>query len=68
MKGGGHYTMGAVRKPQHFQDIMLVTHDRNSHPPYDQFASFDRGGGVSFYHGHGKKTPILSRHHVCYQW
>ena len=43
IKGGGHYTTGVVRNPTHFQDIMFVTHDRNSHPLYDQFASFDKG-------------------------
>ena len=54
IKGGGHYTAGLVKQPTHSQDVMFVTHERNSHPLYEQFASFDKG---SFYHGHGKKTP-----------
>ena len=62
---GGHYTTCMIRRPPHFQDIIFVTHDRNSHLSYEQLAYFDR---ASFYHGHGKKTHTLSRHHVCYLW
>ena len=51
----------ALRKPQHFQDIMFVTHDRNSHLSYDQLRHST--GGV-IYHGHGKKTPNYQRR--CY--
>ena len=34
--GGGNYTTGVVRRPPHYQDIMCVTNDRNSHHLYKQ--------------------------------
>ena len=42
-KRRGHYTTGLVKQPTHSQDVMFVTHERDSHPLYEQFASFDKG-------------------------